>query len=375
MNFTIVKKTVTFSLLLFAVAQICDAKSVEWALRGVDAHGEFHYGLAVFPKKNADGSMQYGAVNTNGQVAIKPTYKWLNHFNKGMAVAETIEGQRAIINVNGNILYKTEGKIAPIDIDGAFLVTNGSQTGLFYESALILPVEYKYLWSLSGGAKVVGFTRHGEGQPTYYLNLVNGKTFSFAFNYGEYVICREADSKDLCYYDKDGRELDKSRYSVSSGGVEIFKDKTKELYGLRNKKTGVVIVRPIYNKNNFVQDIWLNDVVIVSTKEKGCVVYDKYGKPVIKGHYISSIAGGYVSMADNTNSIGLYSTTGKEILPKEYSIVYADFKTGAPWFHLISKKGNNALYNVETRQMYEGSFLFNDGMFYNFKDKFYINSF
>ena len=107
MNFTIVKKTVTFSLLLFAVAQICDAKSVEWALRGVDAHGEFHYGLAVFPKKNADGSVS----ETEERTGI---WAW-KHFHKADGTTTYVELKGDVVFDNVDFGY-TEEKMVLHDI-------------------------------------------------------------------------------------------------------------------------------------------------------------------------------------------------------------------------------------------------------------------
>lgn len=346
------------------------ADNVKWALLGVNSNEQFHDGLAIFMEK-VDGVYLSGAINTQGKVVIEPIYKSLYDFHSGYAEAQTTDGRSVIINTHGYILYDAgKAKLFKNDeFPGVFKVEKDGKYGLFYESSLVIPVEYDYL-----DVGMFPFISLKKENNSKYVNLVDGKSYDSAITYGNIIIAKNQSSLTNYYYDTQGEPIDENQYKQSSKGVELFYDAEAKLYGLKNSRTNEIITNPIYI--GALQGIWFNDMLVMYKKgSPGDIIIDPSGKEVLEKGVPSNVQGDYlvISSYDHRFYYGLYHKNGEEVLPMKYDLITPYELDG--WYHLELKETNtDYLYNVDKNILIEGSFTYSDNMFWEMHKDYYVNA-
>ncbi|MDR0872079.1 MAG: WG repeat-containing protein [Prevotellaceae bacterium] len=334
------KQYLLFFMLLLNSATML-GQNFEWALKDVKSSEPFHDGLASFYEYE---SGLYGAIDRSGQVIIKPQFKSSFEFENGFAVVETETG-KGIINRSGLFLLEPVYKyILPglNKIAGLYTIVNTEgKEGVFYNNRLVLPVVYKSIYTDD-----FPFISIEERK----INLIDGKIFDKVKNEGAVFITEIG--KEIKYYNKDGEEINSQ---VSSKGVQFFKDEQSEKYGFKNIETGAIITSPIYDVSDI--PIFVNNVMIVSYRnpkdnEKSELLIDANGKEVIKRNlfkYVRYCTLDAVLVAPSAfdTKYGLYSITGKQLLPAIYGYIYY---AGHDCF--IAKKGEEQfLYNFHNGKL------------------------
>ena len=316
----------------------------KWALYDVKGTGEFHDGLAEFYSNGL-----YGFINSAGEVAIEAKFKSVEDFEDGQAIVETESGM-GIINRNG--LFLLEPKYKEIEkaeeAPGLYVIesTEGYK-GIFFNNRIVIPPI-----SSDGSFSAYNYPFIND------INVLNGKRYGSIRKEGDIFISEtQTKNKKSChYFDKNGNELNAVSYSKSSKGLVFFKGKNDE-YGFKNADTGTIVTIPQCFGSAF--DIWIKDHIIVYT-DKGATLINASGEKIIeadqlhyKDNYILN-----VSMQPEIRE-GLYSLTGKEILPTKYKHIHSIVDD---WYNCESDDENIAL-NIKTKKKYPGKyFSYSDGM-------------
>ncbi len=353
------KKFCLLVVLLFIGCSITAlAQKVEWALVDTKTTAPFHDGRAFF-KEKVRGKELYGCIDRSGNVVIPPRYKKKTSiddfkFDGGFAIVTDIKGKKGIIDRQGNYVlepvydgiwkreYEYGSRCYCQYVDGLYNVFAKGKRGIFYNNQMIGSVEYK---TVSNYFPFISATKNKKESKVF--NILTGEEFDKVFFSDNIYTVKKGDK--VMYFDINGNDV--NSLSVSSKGVTTFQDNVSKKYGFKNIETGAVIVPPIYHDIKI--PLWVDDVMIVTYKEGEKytnALIDISGKEIIeRGKFgISLIDQNFVRVYYN-GSWGLYTTTGKEVLPTEYSSISA---MGNGLFRIGI--GENFLYNANTGKMYQG---------------------
>ena len=366
----------TYLLLLAFVANYCFAQN--WALRYTIDNEPFHEGLAAFHDKD---SHLHGFMNASGEIVISAKYEYVDNFNAGTAVVTTTEGKKGIIDKYDHFILQPIYKYISLvnKVPGMYKVTSDEDRhGLFYNGRLVLPVEYKYIFTYS--YPFINYqSQDGISQD---LNIITGEVFDYVCQYGPMYLATKNGVE--YYYDQNtGERIDTSSIQkASSKGIVAFQDQTTKLYGFKNQRTGEVSIQPKYLTpwRNF----WINDAMIVridslsKVNPKKSVLIDCYGKEhdlCVSKEELLSFVGDYVMVSDlQDRKDRLYTNKGEFLFPTEetrFSVMNGEtdwFVTlSEPW--LIFDAKNKATYPGMTLGRFEDMFAVQNG-----SCSYYINA-
>ena len=349
-----------FALLLVLQSSAVFAYTPDWALMGspvlydpcLDSfdnvcRGGFHDGVAVVQKEEDGRESLYGVINTAGEQIVPFKYKSISDFDKGMAIVETAEGKKGMINTLGNFLLAPEyDNITRDEYEpNLYIVEKYGQKGVFYDSKMVLPLdgydEYntRYFPNIKYGGHLV-------------YNVFTGKTYENVFILDHHLIGHGK------YYTFDGEYIEPEKAKTSSKGVTWFYDEVAKKYGLKNIRTKRMICRPVYDQ--FHRDIWIYDRLIAQKNGKYCIIGANGKEIPFKTKYrvepVQFEAGGYITVstkdfdADGFGSaMGLFDINGNCLIEPEQEYVTHTDKLGDEWF---SYDGWTA--NVKTKSKFKG---------------------
>ena len=176
------------------LASINAANSIRWALSNLPdgyVYHDFHSGYAVCQDIT---SKKYGAIDTNGEIAIPVVYDYMGDFNGDATNVKTNEGE-GIIGFDNKYLLLPDARytIIPIttETDGrkqtfknSFLVTNTSDStqAIFYKDKFI--TDFTPNHSLSYDVQFP-FISMKDG---YIINTESEDTLSFYLDMGSYYL-------------------------------------------------------------------------------------------------------------------------------------------------------------------------------------------
>lgn len=80
----------------------CDVDDENYVQWGMYCIGKFSEGLAHVPIKQINNEWLYGYIDTEGKIVIKPQFRFARKFINGFAQVITKEGDKYLINRNGN---------------------------------------------------------------------------------------------------------------------------------------------------------------------------------------------------------------------------------------------------------------------------------
>lgn len=355
-QFTFWWKRFSFLFVYMCMAMASMGQGVKWALVDTKTTSAFHDGIACFKGENA----RYGGIDRNGKVVIQPIYDSDFSFKNGAAVV-SLKGKGGIINVAGVYLLKPgykfirEQKVAK----GLYEVEDSiGNKGLFFNNRLVLPCKYKYLstWNFP----IISVTEHNN--LNYYVNILNGRTYEYCTPQGNLLVVKNKGITDY-YLKRSGEQLDKSLLSRSSKGLEVYYEAETKMYGLKNGKTGQVVVPARYFKYKGINPVWYHDVVIFKTDtipDAIEVLLDAAGNEIIKGQEGQTIFvfdDKYVLVSDKYSTkkdqcMGLYTIDGNVVLPVKYYVVNPLMKD---WFMVTATPLSNPdykLFNAKTKRFY-----------------------
>ena len=182
---------VVFFIVCFLSQCLCViAQKTEYALQDVKSNMPFHDGLAVFYE---DG--YYGAINTNGQVAIKAQFKHLGNFVNGTSIAETETGE-GIVNRNGLFILEPKYNITNYNLKHPDVYTisykgNRDKKGLYYNGRLVIPIECSSI--MDDNFPFIQYIINGEKKVT---NVRNGEIFDDLRTIANIICCQ----RDISHY-------------------------------------------------------------------------------------------------------------------------------------------------------------------------------
>ena len=351
-----------------------NAQKVSYALRDVCSDASFHDGLAIF---FSDGA--YGAINTNGKVAIKPQFKRLRDFTNGTAIASTETGQ-GIINRNGDFILEAKYKIRNYDIDHPDVyeiskIDDDSKKGLFYNGRFVLPIECSYI-----STSLFPFVTYTIGGVQKTINTQTGEKFDKCISKGEFICCENDESNfpyhSRYYFTTNGEPIDKNKHSISSKGITPFYDEDSKHWGFKNISTGQILLSPQYELLD--DEIWGNGHITAFSKGKSHLISGE-GKVILSGadyyyvnrKYIEGIE--YISESDCIyGTWHLYDRSGNELTKLKSGMVVVNMGH-ENWFRLntdgkehIYDAGHNKSYFVNKAYYRDGviEYEINEGTFY-----------
>lgn len=348
------------------------AQKMNYALRDVNSNEPFHDGLARFV---TDG--RWGAIDTNGKVAIRPQFKSLGNFANGTAIAKTETGE-GIVNRKGAFILEPKYEISNHNSDhpDVYEVSekgHSDKKGLFYNGRLVVPIECSYIYDFY--FPFIEYTVEGMKK---VINTLTGELFD-GINQSGNIICCERDISSFpyhirYYFTKSGEPIDRKKYSVSSKGVVPFKDQESNMYGFKNANTGEILIKPQYYL--LLNDIWINDFMQApKTIGNGYDLISADGRIILSGADVYRTNGKYIEGDDMTNNIWyLYDINGKQIAKQKSSFTV---NMGHPnWFRL-NIDGKELIYDAGHNKSYFGKRAhYQDGIIEYDTDegKFYINA-
>ena len=328
------------------------ARSYEFALQDVKSYEPFHEGLASFYDVGNTGL--HGYIDASGRVVIEPRFKRAGEFIGGMAEVATETGN-GLINRQGYFLLepKYEYVIRDDENPNLFRVTDLSgKSGAFFNGRFVVPVEYE---TVSTDYPFVYY--HRDGDERRNLNVVTGETYEDVIECNDYYYADNDGIDDKVYFDKSGYKIQNANFSVSSKGCEVFKDSTNYAYGIRNARTGKVVLPAKYIMTN---QLWDNDLVVYHSMNDDVTgldfdasgVIDASGKVIISSNNGKSfrVCGDYIYEYGDSQET-LYDRTGKKLLPQMYESIY--WKSGS-WFSLESYDDKEFLFDAKSGKFYEG---------------------
>lgn len=342
---TMIKRILIFLIIVCSCAITMADNTYKWALYDVKGTGDFHDGLAKFRSNKLSGF-----INSAGEVAIEPKFKWAEDFEDGQAIVETESG-KGIINRNG--LFLLEPKYKRIEkakeAPGLYVIESAEgYKGIFFNNRLVIPPINSY-----GDFSTYNFPFINN------INILNGKRYTGTISKkGDIFVIWNLTEKgqNNLYFDKNGNELNTTSLSKSSKGLVFFKGENDK-YGFKNADTGKIITPPQYDGAPF--DIWIKDHIIVYTS-KGFALINANGKIVIEAGQLDYQDDYILSLTFEPKMMsGLYSLTGEEIIPTKYDYI---FNIVDDWYHCKSDDGDIA-FNIKTKKTYSGKyFTYSDGM-------------
>lgn len=146
--------------------------------------------------------------------------------------------------------------------------------------------------------------------------------------------------------------------SVSSKGIQLFRDEKTGLYGFRQASTGKVVVQPKYTIVDY--DIWIGDVMVgrldfdhpyVIINASGQEIPFQSAKPITSVFGNSGI--GYLTGCDDNSNTGLFSYTGKVVLEPRYVYVNEAIHLGPDWY-VYADSSQPYTYNVRWNKSFPG---------------------
>ena len=337
-----------------------------YALHDVGTSQPFHDGLAVIIKNGL-----WGAINTNGNIAIQPQFKSLSKFSNGTAIAETERGH-GIVNRNGTFILEPQYDILPgFTKPDAYTIMNKEHNryGLFYDGKMILPLICTFI-----NDYLFPFVFYGlPNNELKTINVLTGEIFDNSSTTGGLVICMKDTIK--YYFTLEGEPIKKEKYKRSSKGVLLFQDDMTKLYGIKDSN-GKNLIEAKYNAYD---DIWLDDRVLLYDDDNEVVV-NSQGKTILsskKGiHYFS--AGKYFWYKDSDNkTLVIYDSSGKK-LSKFYGESVYD--TGHnEWFRIKLGNDKDIAYDIRHNKQYKDikSVTYKEGVIELYKEDgthFYYNA-
>ena len=188
------KMTVIAMILLPLFNTINAANDIRWALNNLPEgyiYHDFHDGYAVCQDIV---SKKYGAIGTNGEIAIPVVYDYMGDFNGDATYVKTYEGE-GIIDLNNKYLLQpnTHYSIIPITTElnkvsktlkNSFLVTNmaDSTQAIFYKDRFV--TDFKPAHSISYDVQFPFISMDNN----YILNAELEDTLSYYLNMGCYYL-------------------------------------------------------------------------------------------------------------------------------------------------------------------------------------------
>lgn len=335
-----IKRNIMYSLIIVLLLTFSTTYSfcqqLKWALIDTPTTEAFHDGIACFYESGL-----YGGINRNGEKVIPAKFVHSFSFNGGFADVAIADNKRGIINIRGEFL------LAPIysyiakanEANGLYVVSDEQgKKGVFYNNRLVVPVEWTQI-----GTSYFPFIEYGG----IYLNILSGKIYNNVSSTENLFIAKNEEGK-LYIFDKYGTEIGSPKYSISNKGITLFKDSISSKYGFKNAKTGEVITSPTYTTVSI--PYFINDVMIID-KGDWNVLVDASGKELIKSDmhcYILHFNESFVLVTNSDFQYGLYSITGKEILPAKYDLI---MNFGKDW--ILFKEGSiSSYYHLKTGKIY-----------------------
>ncbi|WP_295940571.1 WG repeat-containing protein [uncultured Alistipes sp.] len=307
------KKTIV-TLLLAGLYSVSFSQNLKWALQDVKGGDSFHNGIASFYEKGL-----YGAIDCTGKVVIEPQFKSSFAFEDGSAVVRTPQNNYGIINREG--LYLLPADYRDIEkcneAEGMYIVKDSlGMKGLFYNNRMVIPIAHQRL--STNRFPIVGFDKQS-------LNIMTGEVFENSFPQGDvFLMYNPSPNRVERFYNAQGEPLDVESLKTSSKGVTVFGE--YGAYGFLDSRTGDTIVPPRRLQANipfFVYDRMIFSDL--SDKQHANILVGASGEVVIGPEkelsFISFASPQFVIVCSKEYKWGLYSTSGKELLPARYNMV------------------------------------------------------
>ena len=357
-----------FFVLCFCISAMCEAITPDWALYGVDGMGEFHNGRAYSYSTN---TKKHGYIDAQGRKIIPDEYEMTFDFKLNYAIVKTTDDKYGIIDVNGNYTL-TPGNYDIMALDKSRDEKSGfyrvrlkdtNKCALFNGQRFLTGFIYDYI-DCSNSYPFVTLSIWGSESRSDLINVMTLETFQKAYvcefaNIG-YVVTKD-DSFTL--YSYGGEPLNYEKHLVSTKGSEVFRDEETGLYGIRNSKSGNILVPARYRLTPRAQyyRMWVNDVVClmdsISPKQPyASVVINEDGKEILRP---TSTANGFMFESNwwiesydssdilNNSRKKYYDFTGKEITAL----------SGDMWVpvndKIFSRSSKNQLYFLESNRIIE----------------------
>ena len=333
-----------------------EKEGMQWALQGTVTNEPFHSGMAVY-KENINGIILYGAINTSGEVVIKPQFNLLGEFHNGMSIAKK-DKLYGIISASGHwILSPTYEYISYNEENGFYEVRDKDKNiGLFYNGQFVIPIQYKSVSSY--GWPFCGY--EDEKGDHYSLNILTGDLFEGYFSEIGNIHYIKKNDKYLFFDNDTGERVDDIQFMKSSKGIEAFKDERTNCYGFRNSISNIIITSPHYHTTT---PFWINDVMLVYDSLSAEIPYHSVvigadGKVILSenNNTFYEVKGNYITgfMEDKKNSTYLYSLytlQGKSLISPQKAPIFI-IKGTKDWF--ISSEASPRIFDAVNGIYYSG---------------------
>lgn len=354
-------------ILAFAVLAIhASADNFKWALMGIGGQS-FHDGLAISSRKDENTKKNlYGAIDRSGKEVVPFKFKMIEEnyggFTSGYCVASTDDGT-GIIDADGNFVVGPSNDIKIRRNEkhpDLFYITDKltDKQGLFRNGVMLTEPIYDYINDYGMYPFVSLSTKEGLN------NTINVLTNDWFDGYGavrvadKIVLTRNG---NYLYYTDKGERIASSKLAKSSQGVEVFKDSSTGLYGLR--KGVSVIVEPKY-KSSYCGPAWIHDMIVLTDSvspevSKSDILFDANGKTIFSRpnvttsiyFYKSSIS--YQGKESKTDK-GVLNLYGEEIAELKGQNTY---ETYAGWInHMADETGPGWTYSIKSGKRYPAVF-------------------
>lgn len=329
----------------------------DWALYGVDAD-EFHYGLSRIKNPDLENN-NFGYIDSSGQMIIPYKYKRADNFFGPTAVVQTDDDTYGIINRKGEFVFGPGNyRIREVSFHPGVYELEDLDTkkyGLFDGTRLVVDIEWDNLY-LSDYPFVNYYNGKDYSNQKYY-NLITQESFSggSVSKKGNYIIYTNNNPKITRVYDKNGEPLDITSLQTSSQGIEIFKYQKND-YGLRNKKTGEVLIEPVFFSSE--TPFWINNMIYLyngNTELFSLIKGD--GQIIRNGTFACNMMPELIQtfpLDNSANSYTYYDYNGKEVTKlKDKNVSPLD---DSRYIYSVQNNSISQLFDLKTQVLINGKY-------------------
>ena len=324
---------------------------------------------------------RWGFVDINKNWVISPQYKSASYFKNGVCAVNTVDGETALINCKGDIVFRT-GYNNNVTSETFFLEKHGKYNIIFENTGRVVLLDDNYNCITPDGVNLSG--QNGVSSTLFYDNNsrkiynykgkdITDKLLNEDIDFNGYVYGRNsvnnkyfvghADNKIKCF------DIDGNKIAEFNNNGEIFLD--GNLIICNNKVHNIVNKQTVFENDSIdiekIETYW-NKVFTVKKKNGTSSLYSVEGEKLVdfgKWDYIypSSTSDSIVISVNNKYGIADYS--GNLLLPLEYQIKYTFVDAGNPMYYsvlsndgkyVVFAKGKEILFvNMSNMRTYQTS--------------------
>lgn len=317
-------KNLLYIILFFFIIPV-KADNIKWVLSGIKG-GEFHEGRCVVD--NGHNKKKH-VIDRNNKIIIPAIYDEISDFVDGCAIVSNGINKQGIIDINGKLILPLEYNIedvsektktlwSPNFVKGLYIVSKGNKMGLFYKSSFIEPL------SSDNKIQVYGYPLVQIKQNLFIdIHTLKHYHTTSDSHFNPIVYARSNENEDLIFSGTN-KSVPVSSCQTSSTGISIFKDETKNLYGLKDSNGNIILPAEYTSgRQDILTPFWAYDVINLN-KKNGDIVVNNKGEIIFRGsvRWIDHF-GNIFGTPEGSEHAAVIDQSGGYVIPVDTPISYA----------------------------------------------------